>query len=68
MKANVGSFDRAGRIAAGLILISLTLAGVIGWWGWIGVGPLLTGVLRFCPAYGLFGVNTCNLGKQQPGP
>jgi len=65
MKANVGGVDRIIRIAAGLILIGLTLAGQIGVWGWIGVMPLLTGVFRFCPAYTLFGIKTCPMQKQK---
>lgn len=64
MNANVGGVDRIVRIAAGLVLIGLTLAGQIGVWGWIGVMPLLTGVFRFCPAYTLFGVKTCQMHKQ----
>lgn len=63
MKANVGGVDRIMRIAAGLILIGLTLAGQIGVWGWIGVMPLLTGVFKFCPAYTLFGIKTCPMQK-----
>lgn len=58
-KTNVGGLDRLLRIVAGLALIGLTLAGVIGVWGWIGVVPLATGLLRTCPAYALIGVNTC---------
>lgn len=59
MKANVGNLDRALRIAAGLLLLGLTLAGVIGVWGWIGLLPLATGLFRFCPAYPLLGISTC---------
>jgi hypothetical protein len=59
MKTNVGGIDRVLRILVGLLLIGLTLAGVIGLWGWIGVLPLATGVLRTCPAYSLLGVDTC---------
>ncbi|MBU3055716.1 YgaP family membrane protein [Pseudomonas indica] len=59
MKANVGTLDRGLRIAAGLILIGLSLSGVIGLWGWIGVVPLATGLFSFCPAYSLLGLNTC---------
>lgn len=59
MKANVGTIDRSLRIAAGLILIGLSLSGVIGLWGWIGVVPLATGLFRFCPAYPLLGISTC---------
>lgn len=64
MKMNVGGVDRILRIAAGLVLIGLTLAGQIGVWGWIGVVPLLTGIFRFCPAYTLFGMNTCPMDKK----
>ena len=59
MKANVGTLDRALRIAAGLLLLGLTLAGVIGVWGLIGLLPLATGLFRFSPAYPLLGVSTC---------
>lgn len=61
MKANVGSIDRTIRILAGLGLITATLLGVIGAWGWIGVIPLATGVFRFCPAYLPFGLRTCQM-------
>lgn len=59
MKLNVGGIDRILRIVVGLALIGLTLAGVIGVWGWIGVVPLLTGTFKFCPAYSIFGMSSC---------
>ncbi|WP_301101925.1 DUF2892 domain-containing protein [Propionivibrio sp.] len=59
MKANVGSVDRIFRFVVGLGLIGATLSGAIGQWGWIGVVPLLTGVLGRCPAYLPFGMSTC---------
>ena len=58
MQCNVGRIDRVLRIAAGSLLILLSLSGVIGAWGWIGVVPLATGIFRFCPAYPLLGMNT----------
>lgn len=58
MRKNVGSIDRAVRVIAGVALIGLTLAGTIGPWGWIGVVPLVTGALGWCPAYGLLKLNT----------
>lgn len=68
MKANVGGMDRVMRITAGLVLIGLTLSGIVGVWGWIGVMPLITGVFKFCPAYTLFGMNTgCSSGKCATG-
>jgi hypothetical protein len=63
MKVNVGTIDRAARIIGGLALISLTLSHMIGVWGWIGVVPLATGLLRSCPAYSIFGVNTCGVER-----
>ena len=59
MQANVGTIDRALRIVAGLILIALAATGTVGWWGWLGIVPLATGLFRFCPAYPLLGINTC---------
>ncbi len=59
MKPNVGTIDRVIRIIAGLALIGLTLAGTIGVWGWIGIVPLATGIVRICPAYMPFGMSTC---------
>ncbi len=58
MKANVGSIDKILRIVVGLALILLAAFQVIGWWGYIGVVPLLTALFNFCPAYTLLGLNT----------
>lgn len=59
MKTNEGTMDRALRIGAGILLIALAATGTVGAWGWIGVVPLATGLLGHCPAYSLFGINTC---------
>jgi hypothetical protein len=59
MKANVGGIDRTLRIIVGLVLIALTLSGMIGVWGWIGVVPLATGLIGWCPAYPVLGLSTC---------
>ena len=64
MKTNEGTIDRAVRIIAGLILIALTATGTVGVWGWIGIMPLLTGAIGFCPAYSIFGISTCPMKKQ----
>lgn len=58
-KTNVGGIDRVLRIVAGLVLIGLTLMGMIGPWGWIGVVLLATGLLSSCPLYSIIGLNTC---------
>jgi O-antigen ligase len=61
MTPNVGGIDRIVRIVAGLALIALALTGTIGAWGWIGLVPLATGTLRFCPLYPLLGMSTCRV-------
>ena len=58
MKKNVGGIDRLIRILAGVALILWSvLGGPI--WAWIGVLPLATGALSWCPAYSLVGIKTC---------
>lgn len=63
MTKNIGTTDRAIRFAVGALLILLALTGVIGAWGWIGVIPLATAFVSFCPAYRLLGMNTCGIKK-----
>jgi uncharacterized membrane protein YraQ (UPF0718 family) len=58
MIENIGTVDRALRVAVGVGLIAATLLGFIGPWGWIGVVPLLTGTVRFCPLYRAVGITT----------
>lgn len=59
MKTNEGGLDRAMRVAAGLALIGLAATGTVGPWGYIGVVPLLTGAVGWCPVYTLLGISTC---------
>ncbi len=59
MKTNEGGLDRTLRVVAGLALIALTLSGSIGVWGWVGLVPLATGAIGWCPLYTLFGWNSC---------
>ena len=63
MKTNEGTIDRALRVAVGILLLALTLTHTIGMWGWIGVVPLLTGAIGWCPLYTVFGINTCSMKK-----
>jgi len=63
MKANVGGIDRILRVIVGVVLIALAATGTIGVWGWIGVVPLLTGLVRWCPLYPLFGFSSCSAKK-----
>ena len=61
MKLNIGTIDRTLRIVAGLVLVALAATGTVGWWGWIGVVPLVTGLAGWCPAYSLLGIDSCKV-------
>jgi hypothetical protein len=63
MKANVGGIDKVLRILVGLVLITLAATGMVGIWGWIGVIPLVTGLVGWCPLYPLLGMSTCPMKK-----
>ncbi|HPT49381.1 MAG TPA: DUF2892 domain-containing protein [Accumulibacter sp.] len=63
MKSNVGGLDKILRIVIGIALVALAITGVIGVWGWIGVVPLLTGLIGKCPAYSIFGISSCPVKK-----
>jgi fatty acid desaturase len=63
MTPNVGMIDRMVRIVIGVALIALAMGYIPAFapqiWGWLGVVPLVTGVLGTCPVYSLIGMNTC---------
>ncbi len=61
MKRNVGTIDRALRVVIGVALIAWAVLGAseYAWAGWIGLLPLLTAAVGWCPPYGLLGINTC---------
>ena len=61
---NEGTVDRVLRAIVGLALISLVFVGPHTAWGWIGLVPLLTEVVGFCPAYRLLGIRTCKVDSQ----
>jgi hypothetical protein len=61
---NEGTADRVIRVVIGLGLLSIVFVGPQTPWGWIGVVPLATGVLGFCPLYRLVGMNTCGVAKK----
>jgi hypothetical protein len=61
MKTNVGAIDKWLRIGAGGLLAGLAVAGIGTPWTWVGLVPLATGLMGWCPAYSLFGIDTCAL-------
>ncbi len=62
MQKNVGGIDNIARIVVGIALIVWAIAGGPVW-AWIGVLPLATGLLGWCPAYTLLGIKTCQMKK-----
>lgn len=63
MKANAGKADRTIRVILGVVLLSLVVVGPQTYWGLVGIIPLLTGLVGYCPLYKLVGLNTCPLQK-----
>ena len=59
MTKNIGNIERIIRIVGGLVLIALAATGTVGVWGWLGLVPLATGLMGWCPPYSLLGINTC---------
>ena len=60
MKRNIGKTDRIIRVVIGLIIIAVG-AYFKSWWGAIGLLPILTAALGWCPPYALFGISTCKV-------
>ena len=66
MKTNIGTLDQGIRISVGLALLILFGIGWIGAWGLIGLVPLATGLVRFCPLYRVLGIHTCSHSSSLP--
>jgi hypothetical protein len=66
-KINEGTVDRAIRIALGITLIALVFIGPKTPWGWLGLLPLATGLIGWCPAYSVLGMSTCPMTKPKAG-
>jgi len=63
MTINEGTVDRIVRVIAGLVILSLAFIGPKTAWGYLGLIPIATGLVGYCPAYSLFGINTCPAKK-----
>ena len=61
---NEGTVDRAVRVIAGIAMVSLAFVGPKTPWGYLGLLPIVTGLLGSCPAYTLFGLSTCPMKKR----
>ena len=60
-KTNEGTIDRVLRVIVGLALIAIVFVGPKTPWGWVGLVPLLTGLVGTCPLYSILGIRTCKL-------
>jgi hypothetical protein len=64
MSRNIGNLDRIVRIVAGIVLIALVFVGPQTPWGWIGLVPLVTALIGWCPAYRLLGLSSCPASRR----
>jgi len=64
MFTNEGTIDRGVRIVLGIILLSLIFVGPHTLWGLIGIVPLITGLIGFCPLYRVLGMTTCSISDR----
>ncbi len=64
MTKNMGSIDKTLRIIVGLVLILLVFVGPKTPWGWIGLIPLVTGLVNWCPVYLPFKISTVKKSKE----
>ena len=65
---NEHTIDRIIRVAAGVALLSLVWIGPRTAWGWIGLVPLITGLVGSCPVYRIFGISTCSVDAHTTQP
>lgn len=68
MMKNVGKADKVVRVIVGLVLLSLlfVVEGNGRWWGLLGLIPLLTARMGYCPLYTPFKINTCGTSNRPP--
>ena len=59
MPRNEGTIDRALRVIVGLVVLSLVFVGPQTPWAWLGLIPLVTGLVGYCPLYSVLGIRTC---------
>ncbi len=67
LKRNMGAIDRGARAVFGLVVLSLVFIGPQTPWAWLGLIPLATAVIGYCPAYAPFGLRSCQSGSTRQG-
>lgn len=66
MKVNIGNIERVVRVLGGALLVGLAATGTVGWWGWLGLMPMATGLSGWCPPYAMLGISTCKVKDSGP--
>jgi hypothetical protein len=61
MNKNVGNIDRLLRVVVGIALIAMVFVGPRTQWGWVGLIPLVTAAMSWCPLYNVLGITTCTI-------
>ncbi|MEE4175083.1 MAG: DUF2892 domain-containing protein [Xanthomonadales bacterium] len=59
MNKNIHPVERAVRVIGGLAIVSLAFVGPQSPWAWLGLVPVATGLIGWCPPYALLGISTC---------
>ncbi len=67
MKKNIGSIERIIRVVVGAAIVSLAFVGPQTPWAYLGIIPILTGIVGWCPPYSLLGISTCSRRDQEAG-
>jgi hypothetical protein len=63
MPTNEGTIDRVLRVVVGAGVLSLAFIGPQTAWGYVGLVPLVTGLVGYCPLYSLLGLSTCPVSR-----
>jgi hypothetical protein len=63
MTKNIGDVERIIRIVLGIGILALAFVGPQSPWAYLGILPVLTGLVGWCPPYALFGISTCKAAK-----
>ena len=64
MNKNIHPIERVIRVVVGIILVTMAFVGPANPWFLLGIIPVLTGLIGWCPPYALFGISTCKTKAQ----
>ena len=64
MKKNIGNVERIVRVVLGIVVVSLAFVGPRSSWAFLGIIPIVTGLIGYCPPYALLGIDTTSSARQ----